>query len=129
MQVTGACSTMVVALEFFHWRVSSTVREVNEVGRLADDDQGGAGGPHFEPVSALDGKTFDLVIANILAPILVEIAAELEAKLAPGGCLALSGLRTSQAPKIVSVYEKLLDNVTVEQEEQGWVLVTATKRM
>eukprot|EP00746_Dinoflagellata_sp_MGD_P030119 gnl/MRDRNA2_/MRDRNA2_17134_c0_seq1.p1 gnl/MRDRNA2_/MRDRNA2_17134_c0~~gnl/MRDRNA2_/MRDRNA2_17134_c0_seq1.p1 ORF type:complete len:198 (-),score=42.42 gnl/MRDRNA2_/MRDRNA2_17134_c0_seq1:37-561(-) len=83
----------------------------------------------FQPVSALDGQTFDLVVANILAPILIDIASELESRLAQGGRIALSGINKNQADTVVSTYQKLFDNVKVEKVEHAWVLITGNKRV
>ena len=43
---------------------------------------------------------FDLVVANILRPILLEYAAELTSRLAPGGTLLLSGLVGTDVPEV-----------------------------
>ena len=53
------------------------------------------------------GEQFDLVIANILAGPLRELAPELMARLAPGGCLVLSGLLDVQADAVEAAYAKL----------------------
>jgi ribosomal protein L11 methyltransferase len=38
------------------------------------------------------GGTFDIVLANILAPVLVELAGDLRRVTAPTGCLVVSGV-------------------------------------
>jgi len=50
------------------------------------------------------GARFGLVLANILAGPLVELAPELVSRLAPGGCLVLSGILTEQAPAMAAAY-------------------------
>lgn len=50
-----------------------------------------------------DGR-FDLVVANILRPVLVAFAGELAARLAPGGTLVLSGLVSTDVPELGVVY-------------------------
>lgn len=50
------------------------------------------------------GHKFDLVLANILAGPLREMARELTAALAPGGCLVLSGILKSQADAVEAAY-------------------------
>jgi ribosomal protein L11 methyltransferase len=51
------------------------------------------------PASAIPGS-FDLVVANILANTLVELAPVLAARLAPGGVLLLSGLLAGQEGEV-----------------------------
>ena len=51
------------------------------------------------PASAIPGS-FDLVVANILANALVELAPALAARLAPGGVLLLSGLLAGQEGEV-----------------------------
>ena len=50
----------------------------------------------FMPLSAIDG-TFDVVAANIIAEILVDLKKELIARCAPGGLLILSGILTEKS--------------------------------
>jgi ribosomal protein L11 methyltransferase len=51
------------------------------------------------PVGAIAGR-FDVVVANILANVLVALAPELAAKVAPGGVLLLSGILGSQEEEV-----------------------------
>ena len=49
---------------------------------------------------------FDLIVANILAAPLIELAPSFARPLAPGGAVLLAGLLDSQAESVVSAYEK-----------------------
>ena len=49
---------------------------------------------------------FDLIIANILAGPLIELAPKLAAALAPGGAILLAGLLNSQADAVAKAYKK-----------------------
>ena len=51
-----------------------------------------------------DGATYDTVIANILAPVLIEHARALAANVADDGCLLLSGLLTRQIDEVLAAY-------------------------
>ncbi|MFL5333079.1 MAG: 50S ribosomal protein L11 methyltransferase [Geminicoccaceae bacterium] len=67
------------------------------------------------------GRPFDLILANILADPLIELAPALRAHLAPGGRAVLSGLLDRQAAAVVAAHRReglrLLD-----QAQQGpWV--------
>jgi ribosomal protein L11 methyltransferase len=50
---------------------------------------------------------FDLIIANILAGPLVELAPDFAKALAPGGTVILAGLLDTQADTVASAYEAL----------------------
>jgi ribosomal protein L11 methyltransferase len=50
--------------------------------------------------------TFDLVLANLMALLLVDRAAEIRALLAPGGALVLSGLLVEDVPFVRAAFER-----------------------
>jgi ribosomal protein L11 methyltransferase len=50
---------------------------------------------------------FDLIVANILAGPLIELAPDLAKALAPGGTIILAGLLDTQANAVVNAYVKL----------------------
>lgn len=56
-----------------------------------------------DPIESIAG-TYDLVLANIQAPILIPMAAELEARVAPGGTLVLSGILAGQEDEVVDAF-------------------------
>src|SRR3546814_18092172 len=53
------------------------------------------------------GGTYDLIVANILAHPLIELAPDIRRHLAPGGTVILSGLRTTQEPEVLAAYTPL----------------------
>jgi ribosomal protein L11 methyltransferase len=61
---------------------------------------------------------FDLLIANILAGPLIELASDFGQALAPGGTIILAGLLDTQADAVAQAYEalglKLIDRGTGE---------------
>lgn len=63
----------------------------------------------FEPglgsMEAVAGQTFDLVVANILARPLIELAPAITAACNPGGNLILSGLLEIQADEVEAAYQ------------------------
>jgi ribosomal protein L11 methyltransferase len=59
-----------------------------------------------DPLSAIQGP-FDLVVANILANTLVELAPPIAAQLAPGGAVLLSGILAPQADAVRAAYVAL----------------------
>jgi ribosomal protein L11 methyltransferase len=56
-----------------------------------------------DPLPAIAGR-FDVVVANILANTLVELAPELLARLAPGGAVLLSGILAPQETEVRTAY-------------------------
>ncbi|MGE0811258.1 MAG: 50S ribosomal protein L11 methyltransferase [Immundisolibacter sp.] len=69
----------------------------------------------------------DLVIANILAPVLVALAPRLLAALRPGGALLLSGLLQSQVAEVARAFEPAVrfDEPTIDQ---GWARLSGTRQ-
>lgn len=58
-------------------------------------------------IDVVEGKQYDVVIANILAAPLREMAEEIMACVKPGGCLVLSGFLEVQRADLEKAYEKL----------------------
>jgi len=70
---------------------------------------------------------FDLIIANILAGPLIELAPDFTAALAPVGTVILAGLLEAQADAVMSAYEKL--GFTVRDRGSGeWPVLVLTPR-
>lgn len=69
----------------------------------------------------------DVLVANILAGPLVELAKTLSERIRSGGRLALSGLLAHQAEQITQAYQPwfTLDPIV---EQEGWIRVTGTRR-
>jgi ribosomal protein L11 methyltransferase len=56
------------------------------------------------PLGELPGERFPLVLANILAPVLIELAPAIAARVAPGGALLLSGVQRPQRVRVLDAY-------------------------
>ena len=65
---------------------------------------------------------YDIVVANILAQPLIELAPLLAARVAPGGRLALAGILGAQAPEVAAAYAPWLQ-LRTEALLEGWALV------
>ncbi|HEY0839206.1 MAG TPA: 50S ribosomal protein L11 methyltransferase [Vulgatibacter sp.] len=74
------------------------------------------------PVEQLD-DSFDLVIANILAVTLVELAAPIASRVAPGGELLLSGILAPQAAEVRAAYEAEGLSLRELRHQGEWALV------
>lgn len=81
-----------------------------------------------EPLASIvsDGRTYDVVAANLFAPVIVELADDLAAVVAPGGTLLLSGLLVDRWQDAVGAVVAAGDpelEVVGTAEEEGWVVV------
>jgi len=72
----------------------------------------------------VDGR-FDLVLANIGAATLVDLARPLTERLAPGGALVLSGLLADRRDDVLAAYPDLV--VATEAIDDGWCTLTLTR--
>jgi ribosomal protein L11 methyltransferase len=78
--------------------------------------------------SELNGPIYDLLVANILAGPLVNLASTVASLVKSGGEIGLSGILATQGDCVVTAYEEFFDDVQVAAEEGGWVLVTGRRR-
>ena len=69
---------------------------------------------------------FDVVLANILAPVLVELSEFLVARLTPTGIIVLSGLISDQRDRVLAAYPALV--VIDERIDPPWLAVALTPR-
>ena len=69
----------------------------------------------------------DIVVANILAQPLIVLAPLIAESTGPGGCIALSGILAQQADEVRQAYAAWYDFEPVKEEE-GWVLVSGTRK-
>lgn len=77
-----------------------------------------------------EGVTFPLVVANILAGPLIEMAPDLAACVAPGGVLLLSGILGTQVDDVVAAYQDpalSLEVLTVAHEGE-WARIDLQRR-
>ncbi|GHE19891.1 50S ribosomal protein L11 methyltransferase [Halomonas urumqiensis] len=74
-----------------------------------------------------DTALFPVVVANILAGPLVELAPMIAGHMAPGGRLALSGILEAQANEVLDAY--LACGLSMDEPEvrEGWVRVTGCR--
>jgi ribosomal protein L11 methyltransferase len=74
------------------------------------------------PGDAIEVPAADLVLANILADVLVELAPRIQGLVAPGGQLVMSGILQSQAAEVMQAYRDKIDFAPVETLQE-WVLL------
>lgn len=71
---------------------------------------------------------YDLVLANILAGPLVELAPRLADACQPGGRLVLAGLLDHQAPEVTAAYRPWFD-IGPAATRDGWTVLSGRKRI
>jgi ribosomal protein L11 methyltransferase len=69
----------------------------------------------------------DVVVANILAGPLVQLAPTITALVKPGGRLALSGILAEQAEEVRAAYTGAFD-LDPTAEKDGWVRISGVRR-
>jgi ribosomal protein L11 methyltransferase len=74
-----------------------------------------------DPVGAVPGP-FAVVLANLLAPVIAELADPLRAQVAPGGALVLSGLLADRWPATAARFDGWPTEAVLQDD--GWVAVT-----
>ena len=72
----------------------------------------------------LDAGQYAIVVANILAGPLVELASTIAGQVAPGGRLALSGILANQADSVLEAYLAHGFYMDEPVERDGWVRLT-----
>jgi ribosomal protein L11 methyltransferase len=75
----------------------------------------------------LDERSADVLVANILAGPLVELAPRFATAVRPGGELALSGILLDQAETVTAAYRPWFD-IALSATREGWALVSGQRR-
>jgi len=70
------------------------------------------------------GKTYDIVVANIIARILIELSADLSAAMIPGGLLLLSGIIEPKEAKTRAVFAGLNLDLVDRNQIEDWISLT-----
>ena len=76
---------------------------------------------------ALGRRSADLVLANILANPLIELAADLSLRVHAGGRLVLTGILAEQAEAVMAAYRGMFDFEGVLDDEE-WVLLDGVRK-
>jgi ribosomal protein L11 methyltransferase len=74
---------------------------------------------------ALPSGQFDLLIANILAGPLIQLAPEFSRLIRPGGRFALSGILTEQQPEVEAVYRDFASLAPIKRRQE-WLMLSGT---
>lgn len=82
----------------------------------------------FAPSSSIT-EEFDIVVSNILAPVLIDLAPQIAKYTKPGGDIGLSGILRQQAPTVIEAYSRFFEDVKIGNSQDDWVLITGKKKM
>jgi ribosomal protein L11 methyltransferase len=91
----------------------------------ARNDAGATVTASVTPVAALTGA-FDVIVANIAAATLIELAPALQSRLASGGWLGLSGISPAQVSVVGAAYRST--DVVATPTEGDWAALVVTAR-
>ena len=75
----------------------------------------------------MDGLSADVLLANILAGPLIELAPLLAGRVRPRGRIAVSGLLLEQAGAVADAYRPWFD-IALAGARDGWGLLTGCRR-
>lgn len=78
----------------------------------------------LEGTAADVGGAFDVVLANLVADVLMAIAADLRARVAPGGTLVCAGIVEPKAAAVAAALEAKGLRVTGRDQREDWVRLT-----
>ena len=80
------------------------------------------------PPSAKQSEGYDLVLANILAGPLIELAPDLAGAIPVGGFAVLSGVLTAEAPRVRAAYATRGFSLVRHARSAGWSTLTLRRR-
>jgi ribosomal protein L11 methyltransferase len=98
-----------------------------QMGHWLSGDFGEPAGPGDPQPSALSPQPFDLIAANLIAKVLVILAADLAAALAPGGFLISSGIIDTREADVVAAFEAAGLRQVERHQEGEWIALVHTR--
>lgn len=81
----------------------------------------------FENADQPQDDMYDIVVANILAKPLKQLAPHLVSRIKPGGYIALSGILISQAPQLVEYYSQYGITLHDAEVSSEWAMIVGNK--
>jgi ribosomal protein L11 methyltransferase len=119
----GASSVDGVDIDQVSVRTARENVHLNELSALVDLQVGSVG-----PGEPFTGNSYDLVLANIIARILIELNEGIVKLVKPGGVLVLSGIIEDRIEETLAVYERHGLELIDRQQEQDWLSLVYRKR-
>ena len=81
----------------------------------------------YLPEQFQPSQSYDLLLANILANPLINLAPTLCQHLKPGGAIVLSGILQAQTEQVATAYQPYIELDPIQQHD-GWVCLSGTRR-
>ena len=113
----GAGTVTVIDNDSLAIRVARENAEVNQVSDRIDF--------YIEELLTGDHGPFDLIVANILAPVILELIPQLPSALIPDGLFISSGYLTSQQDDIRAALLAAGHTILAGYEREGWVTLVS----
>jgi ribosomal protein L11 methyltransferase len=104
--------------------VAADLADLADLAEQADGASAGAGDGDGDPDARAGGEGADLAVANILAPVLVELAPAIVGTLRPGATLVLAGFLTGQRRRVEAAYTDRGLRTVEHGDDDGWVVLT-----
>jgi len=131
----GAASILALDADPVAVRVARENAEMNEVAGLIEVRHGSLPGGDVAlgrfaldgPLDYFGGESYDLVIVNIVAPVIVGMAAALAACLKPQGWLVAAGLIQTQEQEVRQAFRDQGLAVVGRTQEKDWVGLEARR--
>lgn len=101
--------------------------ELNGVADLVRVEHGTLGAPPSIAIPRHTGDNYDLLLVNILAEVIIGMAAAIAAALRAGGRWAASGIIEDKAPDVIRALEGAGLVVDEQLNEDGWVALIGHK--
>jgi ribosomal protein L11 methyltransferase len=124
------CGSGILALaaaKFGAAHVAATDNDAQALATCAENAAGNGLSLEVLPPERLGARRFDLLVANILARPLIELAPRLAALAAERASLALSGILEDQVDEVLGAYAASFD-LAVAGRDEGWALLAGMRR-
>jgi ribosomal protein L11 methyltransferase len=132
----GACSVLALDADAAAVAIARENVVMNGVDGSVTVQHGTLPGGEAVPVHFLknggldlvDTGRFDLILINILAPVIISVAPALSARLAPGGTVIAAGLIDTQELLVTDAFQAAGLQVVERAQEKDWVSLVARGR-
>ncbi|HWV23679.1 MAG TPA: 50S ribosomal protein L11 methyltransferase [Thermomicrobiales bacterium] len=119
----GASKVDTVDVEGVAVRATRENADRNGVGDLIAVEHGSVGvGQPFH------GGQYDVVIANIIARVLIELSEAIVAHTWPGGAIVLAGIIDSREQDVIDAYEAQGADVVTRRSQDDWISLVLRRR-
>lgn len=112
----GASKVDTVDVESVAVRATRENADRNGVGDLVAVEQGSVG-----PDQPFWGEQYDIVLANIIARVLIELCEAIVAHTKPGGAIVLAGIIESREQDVIDAYAARGAEVVTRRTQDDWV--------